>query len=249
VLVEDVCDDELDGLTSLAATAAAGTSPPGGPEFRRRQLSAVRQELRIEKPLCAALDGFTLHAATRAGGCDAEGRERLCKYILRPAIAQERIGEGPEGLVRITLKRAFSDGATAIDMDPLSLMVRLAGSVPPPKMHLTRYCGVLAAASKLRSRIVPRRAATANEEEPSAKKKGCGGSHYRDWAELLARTFSVDVLACDCGGRLKLIAMVTETNNITRYLRGTGEPTELPERAPARGQPHWASKVLRRSVA
>ena len=43
--------------------------------------------------------------------------------------------------------------------------------------------------------------------------------------------------------------MVTEASNITRYLRGTGEPTELPARAPARGPPHWASKVLRRSAA
>ncbi len=47
----------------------------------------------FDKPLCVALDGFppsgitkrvTLHAATRAGGQGAKGREALLKYVLRP---------------------------------------------------------------------------------------------------------------------------------------------------------------------
>ena len=42
----------------------------------------------FDKPLCASLDGFTLHAATRAGGLDTRAREALLKYVLRPPIAQ-----------------------------------------------------------------------------------------------------------------------------------------------------------------
>jgi hypothetical protein len=57
--------------------------------------------------------------------------------------------------VRIALKRPFADGTVAIDLDPLSLLSRLAASVPPPRLHTVRYAGVLAPASKLRSRIVP----------------------------------------------------------------------------------------------
>ena len=73
-------------------------------------------------------DGFTLHAATRAGGLDEQGREALLRYILRPAVAQERVTRGPDGLVppvgdhearRIALKKAFSDGTVAVDLDPL----------------------------------------------------------------------------------------------------------------------------------
>ena len=44
------------------------------------------------------------------GDGDAQGREALLKYIPRPPIAQERVTHGPEGLVRITLKRPFADG-------------------------------------------------------------------------------------------------------------------------------------------
>jgi hypothetical protein len=34
--------------------------------------------------------------------------------------------------VRITLKKAYTDGTIAVDMDPLSLLCRLATSVPAP---------------------------------------------------------------------------------------------------------------------
>jgi hypothetical protein len=44
---------------------------------------------------------------------------------------------------------------------------------------------------------------------------------------------------------MKLIAMVTDPKSITRFLRGLGEPTEAPERIPARGPPFWTSTVLR----
>ena len=79
-----------------------------------------------------------LHAATRAGGHDEAGREALLKYILRPAVAHERVIRGPDGLVRITLKKAFADDTVAVDLtrfvipaggDPLSLLSRLAASV------------------------------------------------------------------------------------------------------------------------
>ena len=87
--------------------------------------------------------------------------EALLEYILRPAVAQERITRGPDGLVRIGLKKAFSDGTVAVDLDPLSLLSRLCASVPPPRFHTVRYAGVLGSASKLRARLTPRRVACA----------------------------------------------------------------------------------------
>jgi hypothetical protein len=59
--------------------------------------------LAYDKPLCALLDGFTLHAATRAGALDSSGREALLRYVLRPPIAQERVEPRDDRLVRITL--------------------------------------------------------------------------------------------------------------------------------------------------
>jgi hypothetical protein len=74
-------------------------------------------------------------------------------------------------------------------------------------------------------------------------------SPYRPWAELLKRTFDVDVLACPrCEGRMRLLAVVTDAKSLGRYLRALGEPTEGPTRTPARGPPHWKSRVLRRAA-
>ena len=244
-------EPDLDGLSMLAASAASGRSPPAGPEWRRksRPLSPlVAAALHYDKPLCASKDGFTLHAATRAGAMDTAGREALCKYVLRPVVAQERITHGPDGLVRITLKKPFADGTVAVDMDPLSLLCRLAASVPPPRLHTVRYAGVLAPASKLRARIVPKpKPEPANDSNEPPKR---AGSRYRPWAELLQRCFAIDILACrSCGGRLRLVALVTDPRSARRFLRGLGEPTEPPVRQPARGPPYWKSRVLRRAAS
>jgi hypothetical protein len=55
------------------------------------------QALAHDKPLCASLDGFSLHAATRAGALDPAGREALLRYVLRPPVAQERVEQRPDG--------------------------------------------------------------------------------------------------------------------------------------------------------
>jgi hypothetical protein len=216
-----------------------------GPAWRRGALPAVRGAKDFERHLSVGSGGFTLHAATRAGGQDERGREALLKYVLRPPIAQERITQGPDGLVRHALKKPFSDGTTAIDLDPLSLLTRLCAAVPPPRFHTVRYAGVLGAGSKLRSRIVPVREEAPSSEEPesvaeSERKPHHRGCRYWSWSELLKRTFALDVLSCaGCGGRLRLVAMMMEPKSIERYLRALGEPTEGPPRTPARGPPFY----------
>jgi hypothetical protein len=59
-----------------------------------------------------------------------------------------------------------------------------------------------------------------------------GAPSYRPWAQLLARTFAVDVLACPkCHGRMRLLAMVQDPANVARYLAAVGEATEVPPRS------------------
>ena len=153
---------------------------------------------------------------------------------------------------RIALKRPFSDGTVAIDLDPLSLLCRLAASVPPPRLHTVRYAGVLAPASKLRARVVPAPIdAPANDTASSCTHgRRSGGSRYRPWAELLKRSFEIDVLQCPrCRSPMALVAMVTDPRSIKRVLRHLHEPTDPPVREPARGPPFWQSRVLRRSAS
>ncbi len=241
---DDVEQDEPDA-GRLEASAVSGQTPPAGPQWLRGLRALEPSGLSYDKPLCVSLDGFTLHAATRAGAWDTAGREALLQYVLRPPLAQERVVAQKSGLMAITLKRAYADGTVAVEMDPLSLLCRLAMMVPPPRHHIVKYAGVLAAASKLRARIAPA-PAPATEAEPRPKERR--GSYW-PWAPLMRRTFGLDVLECpNCKGRMKLLALVIDDRSIARYLKKIGEPTDVPARAPPRGPPYWSSTVLRRKT-
>ena len=55
------------------------------------------------------------------------------------------------------------------------------------------------------------------------------------WAELMRRVFAVDVLECPgCGGRRKLIAVITEPEVIVAFLSCLGLPTRAPPLGPPR---------------
>jgi hypothetical protein len=62
---------------AVALPVVSGTAPPAGPQWVRRLGSLEPQPLSYDKPLCASLGGFTLHAATRAGALDRSGREQV----------------------------------------------------------------------------------------------------------------------------------------------------------------------------
>ncbi len=211
---------------------------------------AGRPGVIIDAPLSVREAGFSLHAATRAGPADEQGRETLLKYILRPPLASERLLPGPDGLVRIALKKPFSDGTVAVDLDPLSLLCRLVALVPAPRFHTVRYFGVLAAAAKWRPLVVPKpqpSEVTDDATAPATTPCRATGSRYRPWAELLRRTFAVDVETCPrCGGHMRLMALITEPQSVARLLRHRGEPTEPPARAPPRDPPYFKSLVVRR---
>jgi hypothetical protein len=95
--------------------------------------------LAYDKPLCATLDGFALHAATPAGVLDPSGREALLRYVLRPPITQERVeqrDDGPDGTI-----------------GPAVAAVPVGHQRAPPRLHTIRYAGVLGPASPWRRHL------------------------------------------------------------------------------------------------
>jgi hypothetical protein len=70
------------------------------------------------------------HAAVRCGADQREELERLCRYITRPAIANERLKCNHAGDVVLQLKSAHQDDTTHIVMSPLEFMraARRAGA-------------------------------------------------------------------------------------------------------------------------
>ena len=96
-----------------------------------------------------------LHAAVRWRADQCQELEQLCRYITRPAIANERLKRNRAGQVVLQLKSLYKDGTTHIVTEPLESIERLAALVPRPRLHLIRFHGVLAPNAKLRSKIVP----------------------------------------------------------------------------------------------
>jgi hypothetical protein len=81
--------------------------------------------------------------------------EHLCRYITRPAIANERLKRNRAGQVVLQLKSPYKDGTTHIVMEPLEFMERLAALVPRPRLHLIRFHACWRPTRSLRSKFVP----------------------------------------------------------------------------------------------
>jgi hypothetical protein len=174
-----------DALALIQAASMAGRSAIRGRHARRYQVLGGRA-YRLP-PRCASCDGYTVHAGTAVGGRDAEGRERLCRYLARPALARPRLGELPDGRVWLELKTPWSDGTASLTFTAEELVERLAALVPQPGSHLVLYHGVLAGRHAWRSEVVPEPPQTVAQEDESALTRSgvSASSHYKTWAALL----------------------------------------------------------------
>jgi hypothetical protein len=101
------------------------------------------REASARQPLCADIDGFSLHAAVRVQANDRKRLEQLCRYITRPALSDERVQVNAAGPVELEPKTPWRDGTTHLVMSPLEFMQRLAALVPRARLHLIRFHGVL----------------------------------------------------------------------------------------------------------
>lgn len=155
---EDGTDGDADLLLELGAAAVQGRRALGERAGERdmRVGRGSRSEPFVKRPLCADVDGFSLHAGVWVAARDRERLEKLCRYAGRPAIAESRLRLLPDGRVAYSLKKRWQDGTSHVVLTPQVLMERLCALVPRPRKHLVTYHGVLAPAAGLRPRVVPR---------------------------------------------------------------------------------------------
>ncbi|HEY5285160.1 MAG TPA: transposase [Polyangia bacterium] len=186
------------------------------------------------------MDGFSVHAGVRCGAEDRQALEQLCRYITRPALANERVQCNAAGQVVLELKTPWRDGTTHLVMSPLEFMQRLAALVPRPRLHLIRLHGVLAPNTKLRALVVPQAPDDGVKAAPPDMCEASCAHHgpvRPSWARLLKRVFDLDLEDCpSCGGELKLIVAILEQPVIEKILTHLGLQARAPPRSPARGQ-------------
>jgi hypothetical protein len=221
-------------LARLLAAAVAG----GASQRKPLRIVVDPDERPVGKgTLCAQAQGFNLHAATKVAANDIQGRLALCKYVLRPPLANDRLKTLGDGQVRIELKKPWPNGTTSVDLEPLALIARLAALVPPPRRHLTRYFGVLSSHSASRSQVVP---APAVPVPAGDKDRPAGKSRYIPWAELLRRTFGFELVCQKCKSPLRLIALIKDEDIAKKILIAMHLLAAVPELHPARPPPQEA---------
>ena len=137
---------------------------------------------------------------------DRQRLEHLCRYVARPPVANGRLRFVDAQTLVFSLKTRWADGTTSLVLSPHELIEKLAALVPPPRLNLIRYHGVLAPAAPDRDQIVPGATAFAPPKEGcrcgEPSQAPCGSR--LDWARLLARVFQIDVTQCpSCGGHMK----------------------------------------------
>lgn len=103
----------------------------------------------------------------------------------------------------------------------------MAALVPPARMHLTRYHGVLAPHSRLRAAVTPahRGVGATSGRTPSAElgaepPSALPARHAAlTWARRLKRVSGVEIEQCaGCGGKLRILASIEEPAAIARIL-------------------------------
>jgi hypothetical protein len=97
-------------LQAAACTYRIAFGPRAGQKVLTIQ-HAMPRDAGFEQALCADMNGFSLHAAVRCDADERQALEQLCRYITRPALANERVQCNAAGQVVLKLK---TPGATAL---------------------------------------------------------------------------------------------------------------------------------------
>jgi hypothetical protein len=226
----DPLADESPIMAGIVGASVRGRVALGSRAGARvRRLGEARDTATVTSrgPRQAHLDGFDLHANVWVSANDRAGVERLCRYVLRPPFAQERLRLRGDGRVALELKRAWHDGTRELVFEPLEFLERLAAMTPRPETNLLICHGVLAPRARWRARVivygrrVPESTASMAPLAGGSDGPGVKTATPRawSWAALMHRAFGIDVLACaHCGGRLRLIATLHDPAVIRKIL-------------------------------
>ncbi len=241
----ELCLDEP-GLAACYAAAAQGVSVSGDRAGQLTLRLLVPRELPSgpepdpdpHEPV-AEVRGVNLHAKQLVDGRDRAQLERLCKYILRPPLAQDRLTRRDDGRLELAFKNVWKDGARALVLEPHDLLVRLVAAVPPPRFHLLRYFGVLSSHSSLRAEVVPApphdparlrpppapgdqlHLFSMGADERAADEQPAAGRSR--WAWLLAHVFKADLEKCPrCSGPMRWVEAASTPEAAARLLEKLG---------------------------
>ncbi len=231
-------DDPLvEDAPALARTLAASVQQRiacgerAGHKVRRlgAGLGSAGEAPMLTGPHCASVQGFSVHAHTQVPAHRRDELERLIRSTARGAVSLERLAQDANGDLVSTFTHPWSDGTTGMRLTPLELLEKLAALIPLPHSHLVRYGGCLAPHSHVRGCVLPtpRQQGMDGAAQP--------GTPSWPWARLLGRVCGLEMSTCPfCRrGSLRIIAVITQGEVISKILRHLKRAADPPPIAPA----------------
>jgi hypothetical protein len=184
-----------------------------GPRAGQKVLTlrgAMPREATLRQPLCADIDGFSLHAAVRV---EAHDRRRLEHLVMSPLEFMQRLA--------------------ALVPRPRLHLIRFHGVLAP---NAKLRALVVPQGPPAHAQAPAESAAAAECEVETAQAR----PHRIGWARLLKRVFDIDMQHCpNCvGGELKIIAAILERPVIEKILTHLGLDPQPPPRGRAREAAH-----------
>ena len=167
----------------------------------------------------AKIAGFSLHAGFFANTQQKDKLERLCRYIARPAISENRLSLTTTGNVRYELKTPYRNGTIHVFFLPIDLISKLAALVPPPKLNLTRFFGVFDLNANVRAEVTAsqrgkNRSRLAEHLKASDKPYH---AHSMSWAQRLKRVFNIDITQCEACEKFNVKIFACKTDPVVIY--------------------------------
>ena len=157
----------LAGLSSASIQGRIALGPRAGARVWRVGDDPDAPWVLSTAPRHAHLAGFDLQANVAVPASDRARLEQLCRYLLRPAVAQDRLRLLDDGRIVLTLKTAWADGTRAMVFEPLELLEKLAALTPRPRINLVLYHGVLARIAARVQRLLQRRGLDPGHADPA----------------------------------------------------------------------------------
>ena len=237
-------DDGFEQLLGAAVHYRIATGPHAG--RKALTLRTVAYNPPASNPCIAQLSGFSLHSprmvqsgvGTRCQAHERASLERLCRYIARPALSNERLSVNDRRQVVYRLKHPFGDATTHVVLVPMDFMRHIR--VPHPfgaasgcaNRQSCRFGIARLAAPEVplaqRARSVPRprahltryhgvfapnfkhrRRLIPNPAHQTARKPHAPRPAPMSWMQRLKQVFHIDIEHCDvCGATSRVIACI-----------------------------------------
>ena len=187
--------------------------------FRERLLARLIERHAISPELAQKLlkwrhPGFSAHIGEPIPFEDKKAIEDVASYLVKAPLSLKKLVylDGQKAVVyRSKMNPRLGRNFEA--MDPLEWLARLADHIPDPGKHRTLAYGHYA--NRARGARAKEKAPLEGAPAEAPKKRRCSPN----WARLISKVYHADPLVCRrCGGRLVIVAYITDEWAIRRIL-------------------------------